>query len=115
MKVKEYAIKTDLLQYILNKLSLQATSDSVETRDFNSKLVFTLSGLLRNFPFAQSQFIRYGGVEIMSNLVKQSNSAKFKAKILTLIDDLINEKRDIVKSTLGQSDQNDDKLEQYSK
>lgn len=91
-KVKIYAIKTDLLQYILNKLSLQATSQSTLDRDFNSKLIFALSALLRNFPLAQSQFIRYGGIEILSNLIKHSNSIKFKAKILTLIDDLIKEK-----------------------
>lgn len=85
-------MKTNLLQHILNKLSLSTTSSAILEQDYNSKLIFTMSGLVRNFPFAQSQFIRFGGVEIMSKLLKHSSSIKIKTKILTFIDDLIKEK-----------------------
>jgi hypothetical protein len=91
-KVKIFAIKTDLLQYILNKLSSAPLANTIMSQEFSSKLIFALSGLIRNFPFAQSQFIRYGGVETLSKLIQNSSSIKLKTKILTLIDDLLKEK-----------------------
>lgn len=97
---------------------MQSTTDSSAlTIEFNSKLVFALSGLLRNFPLAQSQFIRYGGVEILSHLIQNSNSIKLKTKILTLIDDLINEKKELLANANLAKDPNDfaEKLEQYKK
>lgn len=102
------------MQYILNKLSLQTTSDSVGIVEFNSKLIFTLSGLLRNFPLAQSQFIQNGGVEILSKLIQHSNSIKFKTKILTLIDDLIKEKIELLADPTA-LEQQSEKINQYNR
>lgn len=78
---------------LLNRLSSSVNSES-NSKEFQSKLVFTLSALLRNFPFAQSQFIRFGGVQTLSNLISLNSSSidKIKIKILTLADDLIKEK-----------------------
>lgn len=82
---------------ILNRLSSKSVQiESVENQDFYSKLIFTLSGLLRNFPFAQTQFIRFGGVETLSSLLKSLNSIKLKTKVLTLADDLIKEKVNLI-------------------
>jgi nucleotide exchange factor SIL1 len=90
--VQIFAIKSQLLQVLLNKLTNFAQSTAIENQDFLSKLIFTLSGLLRYFPYAQSEFLKLGGTEILSNLMRSSNSLKIKTKILTLTDDLIKEK-----------------------
>lgn len=92
-KVKVYAIKTQLLQILLNRMSTRVLAD-----DLLSKFIFTLSGLLRNFPYAQHEFLKFGGVEILSNLIRRINSIKLKTKILTLTNDLIREKNGIINS-----------------
>ncbi|RMZ93500.1 nucleotide exchange factor SIL1 [Brachionus plicatilis] len=98
-KVKVYAIKTQLLQIILNRMSTRVLTDELQ-----SKFIFTLSGLLRNFPLAQNEFLKLGGVEILSNLMRIINSIKLKTKILTLTDDLIREKIAVMK------DEHDEKV-----
>jgi nucleotide exchange factor SIL1 len=92
-KVQVFAIKTELLQILLKQISNVAESASLSNQDYLSKLVFVLSGFLRNFPYAQNEFLKLGGSEILSYLIKSnSNSVKVKTKILTLADDLIKEK-----------------------
>jgi nucleotide exchange factor SIL1 len=104
-KVKIHAIKSEFLQLILNKLAIKSVPNQeaaslssksptsiLENDDFHSKLLFTLSGLLREYPFAQNQFIRFGGINILSNLIETTSSFKVKLKIITLTNDLIQEK-----------------------
>ncbi|CAF1098294.1 unnamed protein product [Brachionus calyciflorus] len=86
-KVKIFAIKTNLLQVLLNRLSNQVLNDEIY-----SKLIFTLSGLLRNFPYSQSKFVKLGGVDVLSNLIRKLDSIKLKTKIITLTDDMLREK-----------------------
>lgn len=92
-KVKVYAIKSQLLQILLNRMSTRVLTD-----ELRSKFIFTLSGLLRNFPYAQHEFLKLGGVETLSNLMPKINSIKLRTKILTLTDDLIREKIGITNS-----------------
>lgn len=87
------------MQLIANKLSLYSQSEEINLKiyEYYSKLLFSLSGLLRNFPFAQNLFVnKYGGIEVFSNLIKLTNSAKLKAKMLTIINDMIQEQVNLV-------------------
>lgn len=81
-----------MLQLVLTKLTTFVQSADIEKQDFIAKLVFTLSGMLRNFPFAQSEFLQLGGSDVLVNLIRSPNSLKVKTKVLTLVDDLIKEK-----------------------
>jgi hypothetical protein len=76
-------------------------SENNKQSEIFQKLLFVLSGLLRNFPYAQNLFVnKYGGIDALSYLLTFSNSVKVKTKILTLIDDLIQEKVNFLVVTL---------------
>jgi len=81
------------LQLLLSHISHSLNDLDLDSQDYVSKLIFVLSSLLRNFPFAQSQFIRFGGVEIAKKVLNtQFNTNKIKVKVITLANDLIVEK-----------------------
>ena len=92
-KVKVHALKLDILQLLLSHVSHSLNDLNLESQDYVSKLIFVMSSLLRHFPFAQSQFIRFGGVEIFNKVLNsQFYTNKIKVKIITLANDLILEK-----------------------
>ena len=92
--VKIHALDSNLLQLILNQIddkSIKADKSIVEL--FMSRLIFSLSGLLRNFPVAQNKFIQYGGIKTLNQLLKRNDyTFKLKTKVLTLINDLAAER-----------------------
>ena len=71
----------------MSKTDVESTNN-----ELNVKLVYVLSTLLRHFPFAQLKFLEIGGVQILNDFMQKSTSHKLKVKILTLVDDLIQEK-----------------------
>ena len=89
-KVQVYGAENGLLQLILNLMS--KTDVESTNNELNVKLVYVLSTLLRHFPFAQLKFLEIGGVQILNDFMQKSTSHKLKIKILTLVDDLIQEK-----------------------
>ena len=91
--MKIHAAKSEFLQLLLNQLSKSLFHSDLDNQNFISKLLFTLSSLLRNFPLAQSQFIRFGGVEVLHNLLKKNSySIKLKTKVITFTNDILQEK-----------------------
>ena len=70
----------------------------LSNNDWNSKIVFALSSLLRHFPYVQLKFLEFGGVNILNDFMQKSPSYKLKVKILTLVDDLIQEKVNLFNS-----------------
>ena len=89
-KVQLYAINLNLLQLLLSGLTGHEESLN---QTFISRVVFTLSGLLRNMSIAQAQFIQLGSLEMFNRLLKEpAYSSKFKEKLITLVHDLITEK-----------------------
>jgi nucleotide exchange factor SIL1 len=100
---------------ILGSLTKQLESPAelpLNSHEYNSKLLFCLSTLLRNFPFAQKEFVRFGGVELFDKLVGSSTSLKVKLKAVTLLNDLIEEKINSVKSP-NEPNSNESKSLQY--
>ena len=82
-----------MLQMLLNHLSDSLVDLNFKNQDFVSKLLFTMSSLVRHFPVAQTQLIRFGGVEIMNKIVSsQLYTNRLKVKVITLANDLILEK-----------------------
>lgn len=91
--MKVHAVKLDMLQLILNQISTSLIDLDLNNQDYVSKLLFALSSMLRHFPFAQNQFIRFGGVEILNKVLNsQFYTNKLKVKVITLANDLILEK-----------------------
>jgi nucleotide exchange factor SIL1 len=95
-KVQVHALKFDTIQIMLNQLQSKYSTKGGNSKlqvEYYPKVMFVLSGLLRNFPFAQNLFVnKYGGVEVLENLLLTANSIKLKAKVFTLVNDLIQEK-----------------------
>lgn len=110
--VKIHANEANLVQLVLYQItSTLKQSEHLNTQNFISKLIFTLSGLLRNFPAAQNKFIQIGGIETFELVLKSEHfSSKLKTKVLTFLNDLIVEKSDALKNTEEGS-----KSEQYLK
>ncbi len=85
-------MEQDILELVLRMFTKYLSENSKQSEIFQ-KLLFVLSGLLRNFPYAQNLFVnKYRGIDALSYLLTYSNSAKVKTKIITLIDDMIQEK-----------------------
>jgi nucleotide exchange factor SIL1 len=99
-KVKIHAVKLDMIQLLLNHISKSLDdldSNNINNQDFVSRLLFALSSVLRHFPFGQSQFIRFGGVEVLNKILNSQSKLnnKLKIKVITLANDLIMEKVNI--------------------
>jgi nucleotide exchange factor SIL1 len=97
-KVKIHAVKLDMIQLLLNHISKSLddldSNNNNNNQDFVSRLLFALSSVLRHFPFGQSQFIRFGGVEVLNKILNSQSkfNNKLKIKVITLANDLIMEK-----------------------
>lgn len=78
-----------------------------------TKALYGLSAILRNFPEAQNTFLRNGGLDSLKLVFKLQGKPfdKIKIKILTLVQDLLDERRHLDVN----SDDGRKRLEQYSK
>lgn len=104
-KVQIYALETGSIDKILRILALETNNQVL------SKAVFAISSLLRRFPLAQQQFIKYGGLSVLSKLFEKPDKIKIQLKILTLLYDLLMEHNSAVKDL--ESPDYQAKLKQY--
>lgn len=111
--VKIHANEANLVQLVLYQItSTLKQTEHLNTQNFISKLIFTLSGLLRNFPAAQNKFVQIGGVETLELVLKSEHfNSKLKTKVLTFLNDLIVEKVEAIKNP----DKEGSNTEQYLK
>jgi hypothetical protein len=63
--------------------------------DVRNRALFALSAVIRNFPLAQQAFIVHGGVSAFAKLFNSDSAdlLKLQLKIITLLSDLIAEKK----------------------
>lgn len=54
--------------------------------------LFALSSLLRHFPYAQQQFLKLGGLQVLRSLFRQKGMETLHVRVVTLLYDLIVEK-----------------------
>ncbi len=95
--VKIHALESNILPLLLNQIATTNESDNFNNQNFISRLLFSLSGLLGNFPLAQNRLIQYGGIETLTSILKNPTySVKLKAKALTLVNDMISERVKII-------------------
>ncbi|XP_023591361.1 nucleotide exchange factor SIL1 isoform X7 [Trichechus manatus latirostris] len=85
-KVQVEAIEGGALQKLLVIL---ATKQPLATK---KKVLFALCSLLRHFPYAQQQFLKLGGLQVLRSLVQEKGTEVLAVRVVTLLYDLITEK-----------------------
>lgn len=109
-KVQVTAFENGAMQKLIRMLSVES---SIEIR---ARVLTALSSLIRNFPYAQLKFLELGGLDSLSQLLRQPMLIeKLCIKAVTLVNDLIVEQL----STLDDGDISavlrSEKLNQYSR
>nr|XP_056712398.1 nucleotide exchange factor SIL1 [Euleptes europaea] len=105
-RVQVAALDGGALQKLLVVL---ATDQSLVVK---KKALFALSSMLRNFPYAQQQFLRLGGLQILRDLCTEKGMETLHVRIVTLLYDLIIEKL-LLKESEGQDDHMEERTQQY--
>lgn len=110
-KVKIFCIEAGVLHHFVRALS---TELEVTVK---RKLLFALSAMIRNFPYAQTKFWELGGFSVLAKLCVESGStedlAKLTERALSLVVDLMEEHESVTKDNKHLSTQ--EMLEQYEK
>ena len=57
-----------------------------------TQVLFALCSLLRHFPYAQQQFLKLGGLQVLRSLVQEKNAKVLAVRVVTLLYDLVTEK-----------------------
>lgn len=88
-KVKVYCIQEGVLHHFVRALSTEVELS------VKKKLLFALSAMVRNFPYAQTKFGELGGFSVLAKLFTLSGSSeeatKLSERTLTLVVDLLDE------------------------
>ncbi|XP_018589357.2 nucleotide exchange factor SIL1 [Scleropages formosus] len=85
-RVQVEAVEGGALQKLI---TLLATDRPLSVK---KKVLFAVSSLLRNFPFAQSRFLKLGGVQVLGDLFRFPAGALLRVRIVTLLYDMLVEK-----------------------
>lgn len=54
--------------------------------------LFAVASLLRHCPFAQSHFLKLGGLQVLGDIFRSSGGGALRVRIVTILYDMINEK-----------------------
>ncbi|XP_070993861.1 nucleotide exchange factor SIL1-like isoform X2 [Oncorhynchus clarkii lewisi] len=84
--VQVEAVESGTLQKLL---MLLATPRPMSVK---KKALFAVASLLRHFPFAQSHFLKLGGLQVLGDLFRASEGGALRVRIVTILYDMINEK-----------------------
>ncbi|NWX85616.1 SIL1 factor, partial [Nothoprocta pentlandii] len=104
-KVQIEAIEAGALQKLLVIL---ATEQPLAVK---KKALFALSSMLRHFPYAQQQFLKLGGLQVLRDFFREKGMEALYVRVVTLLYDLIMEKLLLEDSPDG--DHTQEKMEQY--
>ncbi|ROL47055.1 Nucleotide exchange factor SIL1 [Anabarilius grahami] len=84
--VQVEAVEGGALQKLLTLLATQ------RPMAVKKKVLFAVASLLRHFPFAQSHFLKLGGVQVLSELFQTPGAEVLRVRIITVLYDMIIEK-----------------------
>ncbi|MEE6479024.1 hypothetical protein FKM82_012098 [Ascaphus truei] len=90
-------------------LVILATEQPISVK---KKALFALSSMLRQFPYAQQQFLKLGGLQLLKNVFREKHAESLYIRVITLIYDMIVEKILIYKG--NNTGQNKEKIQQYN-
>ncbi|XP_053236479.1 nucleotide exchange factor SIL1 [Podarcis raffonei] len=106
-KIQVAAIEGGALQKLLVIL---ATDQPLAVK---KKALFALSSMLRQFPYAQQQFLKLGGLQVLRHLCTEKGTEMLHIRIVTLLYDLVVEKLSL-KDSPDDDDQFRERAQQYS-
>ncbi|XP_060233441.1 nucleotide exchange factor SIL1 isoform X2 [Meriones unguiculatus] len=106
-KVQVEAIEGGALQKLLVIL---ATDQPLPAK---KKVLFALCSLLRHFPYAQQQFLKLGGLQVLRSLVQEESAKVLAVRVVTLLYDLVTEKMFAEEEAELTQDSPPEKLRQY--
>ncbi|GFR61038.1 nucleotide exchange factor SIL1 [Elysia marginata] len=84
-KVQVTAMESGVLHHLIRGLATESS------KIVQKRMLFALSTLLRQFPFAQQKFLKEGGLTALASLFKQADNRNIQIKIVTLLTDLLTE------------------------
>ncbi|XP_044931379.1 nucleotide exchange factor SIL1 isoform X1 [Mustela putorius furo] len=107
-KVQVEAIEGGALQKLLVIL---ATEQPLPAK---KKVLFALCSLLRHFPYAQQQFLKLGGLQVLRSLVQAKGTEMLAVRVVTLLYDLVTEKQKFAEEEAELTQETSpEKLQQY--
>ncbi|XP_076994723.1 nucleotide exchange factor SIL1 isoform X3 [Tamandua tetradactyla] len=106
-KVQVEAIEGGALQKLLVIL---ATEQPLAAK---KKVLFALCSLLRHFPYAQQQFLKLGGLQVLRSLVQEKGTEVLAVRVVTLLYDLVTEKMFAEEEAVLTQETSPEKLQQY--
>ncbi|XP_069340193.1 nucleotide exchange factor SIL1 [Eulemur rufifrons] len=106
-RVQVEAVEGGALQKLLVVL---ATEHPLATK---KKVLFALCSLLRHFPYAQQQFLKLGGLQVLRTLVQEKGTEVLAVRVVTLLYDLVTEKMFAEEEAELTQDTSPEKLQQY--
>ncbi|XP_077793210.1 nucleotide exchange factor SIL1 isoform X3 [Macaca mulatta] len=106
-KVQVEAIEGGALQKLLVIL---ATEQPLTAK---KKVLFALCSLLRHFPYAQRQFLKLGGLQVLRSLVQEKGTEVLAVRVVTLLYDLVTEKMFAEEEAELTQETSPEKLQQY--
>lgn len=89
-KVQVQAMETGSLPQLIRLLS---TDENMTVR---KRVLFSISSLIRQFPYAQQKFLQLGGLAALAQLFSEKGTEKLQLKAITLLHDLLLEQVDNV-------------------
>nr|XP_033783542.1 nucleotide exchange factor SIL1 isoform X2 [Geotrypetes seraphini] len=105
-KVQVEAIEGGALQKLLLILGTE------QPLPVKKKALFALSSMLRHFPYAQQQFLKHGGLQILRSFFREKGTEVLCIRVVTLLYDMIIEK-ELLQDSEGNNEQMKEKIEQY--
>ncbi|KAK3777871.1 hypothetical protein RRG08_038117 [Elysia crispata] len=84
-KVQVTAMESGVLHHLVRGLVIEPS------KIVRKRMLFALSTLLRQFPFAQKKFLEEGGLTALASLFKKTDDKNIQIKIVTLLTDLLSE------------------------
>ncbi|XP_029589633.1 nucleotide exchange factor SIL1 isoform X2 [Salmo trutta] len=84
--VQVEAVESGTLQRLL---MLLATPRPMSVK---KRALFAVASLLRHCPFAQSHFLKLGGLQVLGDIFRASGGGALRVRIVTILYDMINEK-----------------------
>ncbi|XP_051870274.1 nucleotide exchange factor SIL1 [Pristis pectinata] len=105
-KVQIEAMEAGSLQKLL---VLLATDHPVAVK---KKALFALASILRHFPFAQQQFLKLGGLQVLRQLFQARGTESLHVRVMTLLYDMVMEKK-LIQEDKDSSAQHKEKCRQY--
>ncbi|ERE81250.1 nucleotide exchange factor SIL1 [Cricetulus griseus] len=120
-KVQVEAIEGGALQKLLVLLATEqplsakkkASLCPAPARSCASQVLFALCSLLRHFPYAQQQFLKLGGLQVLRSLVQEKSAKVLAVRVVTLLYDLVTEKMFAEEEAELTQDSSPEKLQQY--